>query len=93
MKQIKAKKLEWYAVIPEVFESWSINANIAVLTLNGRPAYYQVSKVSNCIGCQLWVGNQGITIKDWLFSNTEGKRLCQQHYNSLVRENAEYVRP
>jgi len=85
---IKAKQLKWKEVKPEVFEVFAFNAEIAVLKIyNGKPAYYQINNVSGEIGCQIWVGNKGFDIRCHLASVVEGKRACQEHYNSLIREN------
>jgi hypothetical protein len=85
---IKAKQLKWVKVKPEVFEDWSYCAEINVLTLNRKPAYYQVHKVADCVSCGLWVHNSCVDIKSWI-TLEEGLDACQQHYDSLVRENAD----
>lgn len=85
-REIKVKTLKWKEVKPEVFENWSFNAEIKVLTLNGRPAYYQVASVSNDISATFWHGNMADTIKDGI-SLEEGEEVCQKHFNNLILSN------
>jgi hypothetical protein len=82
-----AKKLNWEKVKPEVFEDWSYNAKVAILSLNREPAYYQVSEVGDYISSTIWHGNRGIDIGN-VSSLEEGQTKCQDHFNKLIYENS-----
>lgn len=92
MADKKEKKLVWKNVNPEVFQDWSCNAEVAVLKLNGKPAYYEVQQMNgNEITCKFFYGNQGVSIDDdWkrYASLEEAQEACQQHYHRLVVENS-----
>lgn len=87
---MKAKDLNWVPQKSEVYEEFSLEAEINVLLYNKEPAYYKVTKILHNIMALFYVGNTGYGLKHWCESIEEAKQTCQKHYDSIIKENAKY---
>lgn len=90
---VKAKKLKWKPVEPEIFhDEECYNANIEIVMCNEDKAYYEVARFRDrdllYYEPSFWYGNQGGHMKYERYDTKEEAMLrCQEHYNSIIQEN------
>lgn len=85
---MSAKELVFKEVKPEVFQSFAFRAEIEVLKLNGKPAYFQVAKVYDNITASFWCHNQGFVFKNYCKNPNDGMDACQEWFNNLIESNS-----
>lgn len=89
MTNIKAKKLQWLQVKPEVYENFAYESKIELLYFYNIIPKYKITQINHNIIAMFLAGEKSFGLKHWCDNIEDAIDVCENHYSSLNQRNLE----